>query len=76
METYRGRRAPRTARILTTARVWGEILHVDGAARTLRNELLTHRDTGGYTIHRLAVWTGSAGREWLTAHRSERLTPV
>ena len=48
METYRGRRAPRTARILTTARGWGEILHVDGAARTLRNELLTHRDTGDY----------------------------
>jgi hypothetical protein len=41
METYRGRRAPRTARILTTARAWGEIWHVD-------NELLTHRDTGDY----------------------------
>ncbi|AWW41569.1 FAD-dependent monooxygenase [Streptomyces cadmiisoli] len=36
-------RAPRTARIQRTARVWGEIWHVDGTARLLRNELLRTR---------------------------------
>ena len=48
LESYRSVRAPRTARIQTTARTWGEVWHVDGVARTLRNELMTQRDTGGY----------------------------
>ena len=33
-------RRERTARVQSTARVWGEIWHVDGLARLLRNELL------------------------------------
>ena len=48
MESDRSQRAPRTARIQTTARTWGEVWHVEGVARTLRNELMTQRDTDSY----------------------------
>ncbi|MCS5722568.1 FAD-dependent monooxygenase [Herbiconiux sp. CPCC 203407] len=41
-------RQPRTARVQRTARVWGEIWHVDGVARVLRNELLEQRDVEDY----------------------------
>lgn len=41
-------RSPRTARVQTTARTWGEIWHVDGVARLLRNELLRTRDVDDY----------------------------
>lgn len=41
-------RAPRTARVQTNARTWGEIWHVDGIARLLRNELLTTRELDDY----------------------------
>lgn len=36
--------AARTARRQTTARMWGDIWHVDGVARVLRNELFRQRD--------------------------------
>ncbi|MEV0286167.1 MULTISPECIES: FAD-dependent monooxygenase [unclassified Kribbella] len=42
-------RAPRTARIQRTARTWGEIWHVDGTARLLRNELLRTRDRSDHS---------------------------
>ncbi|WP_019818804.1 FAD-dependent oxidoreductase [Saccharomonospora saliphila] len=42
------RRAPRTAEVQRTARSWGELWHVDGLARALRNELLTTRDVHDY----------------------------
>ena len=48
LESYRSQRAPRTARIQTTARTWVEVWHVEGVARTLRNELITQRDTDSY----------------------------
>ncbi|TAJ49095.1 MAG: 3-hydroxybenzoate 6-hydroxylase [Herbiconiux sp.] len=41
-------RRPRTARVQRTARVWGDIWHVDGVARVLRNELLHQRDLTDY----------------------------
>ncbi|WP_448627810.1 FAD-dependent oxidoreductase [Geodermatophilus sp. URMC 64] len=37
---YADVRRDRTARVQSTARTWGEIWHVDGVARLLRNELL------------------------------------
>jgi 2-polyprenyl-6-methoxyphenol hydroxylase-like FAD-dependent oxidoreductase len=42
-------RQPRTARVQTTARTWGEIWHVDGVARMLRNELFRTRRLDDYT---------------------------
>ena len=36
-------RAPRVARVQNAARLWGEIWHVDGVARLIRNELFTTR---------------------------------
>lgn len=42
-------RHPRTARVQTTARTWGEIWHVDGVARLLRNEVFQTRSLDDYT---------------------------
>jgi 2-polyprenyl-6-methoxyphenol hydroxylase-like FAD-dependent oxidoreductase len=36
-------RAPRTARVQRTARIWGDIWHIDGLAATLRNEVFRQR---------------------------------
>ena len=45
------RRTERTARVQTTARLWGESWHVDGVARILRNLLFKSKraDDFGYT---------------------------
>ena len=40
---YQARRIPRTARVQRIARFFGELKHVDGVGRTLRNELLGRR---------------------------------
>lgn len=40
---YQGRRLNRTARVVLTARLFGEILHVGGGGRLLRNELAERR---------------------------------
>lgn len=45
---YEGRRSARAARVQTTARKWGEILHVDGVAAELRAALLTPRAADDY----------------------------
>ena len=47
---YQARRLPRTARVQGIARFFGELKHVDGVGRTLRNELLAKRtaDDFGY----------------------------
>ena len=37
-----------TARVQTTARFWGELWHVDGMARLLRNELFQRRDKNDF----------------------------
>lgn len=42
-------RLPRTARVQRNARTWGDIWHIDGVGRLLRNELLTKRDPRDYT---------------------------
>ncbi|MBB5784713.1 hypothetical protein [Nonomuraea jabiensis] len=39
---------PRTARVQTAARLWGDIWPVDGVARVLRNELFRTRDPAGH----------------------------
>lgn len=45
---YAAARAGHTARVQTTARTWGEIWHVDGIARTLRNAYLRDRRVEDY----------------------------
>ncbi len=39
LAAYQGIRAPRTARVQRSARVWGEIWHTEGIGAVLRNEL-------------------------------------
>jgi 2-polyprenyl-6-methoxyphenol hydroxylase-like FAD-dependent oxidoreductase len=43
LKEYERVRTVRTAEVQTKARVWGELWHVDGLARLLRNELFTKR---------------------------------
>jgi 3-hydroxybenzoate 6-monooxygenase len=44
LAAYAARRAPRAMRVQRTARTWGEIWHVDGVAKLIRDELLQMRD--------------------------------
>ncbi|HEV7210493.1 MAG TPA: FAD-dependent monooxygenase [Blastococcus sp.] len=48
LDAYQRTRTERTARVQTTARTWGDIWHVDGVARMLRNALFTDRDLADY----------------------------
>jgi salicylate hydroxylase len=48
LDAYQRARAPRTARVQSSARVWGELWHCDGLARGLRNVLLTDRRLDDY----------------------------
>lgn len=48
LAAFSERRVPRTARVQSTARMWGEIWHVDGVSRALRNELFQTRDKESY----------------------------
>ncbi|OAH16076.1 FAD-dependent oxidoreductase [Streptomyces jeddahensis] len=43
LEEYAAERAPRTARVQSTARVWGEMWHVEGVAALLRDEVFRNR---------------------------------
>lgn len=56
-------RARRCNRIITTGRLWGEIWHLDGTARIVRNELFRTRDISSY------VYT-----DWLWRYSSDRAT--
>ncbi|MEU8798579.1 FAD-dependent oxidoreductase [Spirillospora sp. NPDC048819] len=48
LKRYEAERTARTARVQTTARFWGDIWHVDGVARIMRNELFRERDQHSY----------------------------
>ncbi|TMR04812.1 FAD-dependent oxidoreductase [Actinomadura soli] len=48
VKRYEAERTGRTARVQTNARLWGDIWHVDGVARLLRNELFRQRDPRDY----------------------------
>ena len=54
-------RAPRCNRILSVGRMWGELWHLDGVARTARNELFRTRDTSSYKY-----------TDWLWGYSSDR----
>jgi 2-polyprenyl-6-methoxyphenol hydroxylase-like FAD-dependent oxidoreductase len=53
LASYAAIRAPRAARVQRTARTWGEIWHVDGVAKLIRDELLRDRDV---TDHKHVEW--------------------
>lgn len=43
-------RTRHTARVLATSRAWGQLWHLDGDARSWRNEILRARETGDYSF--------------------------
>jgi 3-hydroxybenzoate 6-monooxygenase len=53
LAAYAALRAPRAMRVQRTARTWGDIWHVDGVARLLRDELLLTRDVAD---HKHVAW--------------------
>ncbi|MFI0405902.1 FAD-dependent oxidoreductase [Actinomadura sp. 3N508] len=48
VKRYEAERTGRTARVQANARLWGDIWHVDGVARLLRNEVFQQRDPRDY----------------------------
>ena len=48
LHTFNAARSTRTARVQTTARVWGESWHVSGIGRVLRNLLFQSRADGDF----------------------------
>ncbi|MGI6871609.1 FAD-dependent monooxygenase [Amycolatopsis sp. 3B14] len=48
LASYEQARTARTARVQSSARVWGELWHCDGLARLLRNQYLTERRLDDY----------------------------
>lgn len=59
-------RAPRTSRIQQTSRFWGELWHVDGLSRLIRNETFRNAEKSGW--YRYADWLwdyDAARREYL-----------
>jgi salicylate hydroxylase len=53
LASYAALRAPRAMRVQQSARTWGEIWHVDGVAKLIRDELLRTRDVAD---HRHVTW--------------------
>jgi 3-hydroxybenzoate 6-monooxygenase len=47
---YQSERLSRTARVQTSARIWGDICHVDGVGALLRHELLALREPTDYEV--------------------------
>jgi 2-polyprenyl-6-methoxyphenol hydroxylase-like FAD-dependent oxidoreductase len=45
---YQESRIPRSARVQRAARLFGELMHLDGVARAIRNELLHQRAAGDF----------------------------
>jgi salicylate hydroxylase len=50
LAAYESVRPEHCRRVLTTARAWGELWHLDGVARLQRNALLRARDTYDYSF--------------------------
>lgn len=50
LAAYEAVRPEHCRRVLTTARAWGELWHLDGVARLQRNTLLRARDTYDYSF--------------------------
>lgn len=50
LAAYNAVRPEHCRRVVTTARAWGELWHLDGVKRVLRNAVLRARDTYDYTF--------------------------
>jgi len=60
-KAYETLRSPRTARVQTTARTWGDILHIDGVGANMRAALLAQRAADDFEPV-----------DWLYNHDAER----
>jgi salicylate hydroxylase len=68
VRAYSDVRTEHTARVLRTSRAWGQLWHLDGPDREVRNDILRGRDTRDYSF-----------TDWLygpTALTQEKLAPM
>ena len=61
LAAYQGFRIPRTSRVQGIARFFGEVKHVDGVGRALRNELLRRRAADDFEY---CEWLYGGGAGW------------
>ncbi|HUK69494.1 MAG TPA: FAD-dependent monooxygenase [Streptosporangiaceae bacterium] len=61
---YQQVRAPRTARVQRAARTWGEIWHLDGAGKLVRDELFRQRRDDDHTHVRWLYARGADSLPW------------
>jgi salicylate hydroxylase len=55
-EEYQRIRVPQTARVQRTARLWGDIWHIDGVGAVLRDELFSRHPADGGDTTGLDGW--------------------
>lgn len=55
-------RRPRCSRIQTVGRFWGELWHVEGTARLIRNEVFRQADRSGWFIYADWLWGYDASK--------------
>ncbi|OKX82249.1 3-hydroxybenzoate 6-hydroxylase [Corynebacterium glutamicum] len=55
-------RRPRCSRIQTIGRFWGELWHVEGTARLIRNEVFRQADRNGWFIYADWLWGYDASK--------------
>lgn len=55
-------RRPRCSRIQTVGRFWGELWHVEGTARLIRNEVFRQADRNGWFIYADWLWGYDASK--------------
>ncbi|AGF71955.1 FAD-dependent monooxygenase [Corynebacterium halotolerans] len=62
LEEVSAERAPRCARIQTVGRFWGELWHVDGLSRLIRNETFRQAEATGWFKYADWLWDYDADR--------------
>ena len=55
-------RRPRCSRIQTVGRFWGELWHVEGTARLIRNEVFRQADRSGWFVYADWLWGYDASK--------------
>ncbi|RSZ65631.1 3-hydroxybenzoate 6-hydroxylase [Corynebacterium hylobatis] len=71
-----GERAPRCARIQTIGRFWGELWHVDGVSRLIRNETFRNAERSGWYRYADWLWDYDAERREYLQDPSKGELPV
>lgn len=69
-------RAPRCARIQTTGRFWGELWHLSGTPRLIRDELFRSADRGGWFRYADWLWGYDPSERAYVGHPEKSKMPA